>query len=438
MKLNQTLSLKIAGFFHALLLFWTFYPFTACILQMNNRRGVSFCLTGVLLLIPVILSFYGIKKIKYLIPYLLFGILCSLLFGALGGFAASAVRAEFYSGGILAFVLSLLIFLIRSYSRIKKGQLQKALKEMPVSDTEKLDMGELEAPVFLEVPHPLHWIFFAVHYVAGALLKSSLYWHMIFYLFLADVFLCFAYQFAENFYRFLREHERSANLPVPTMKKVLKIIFGMACLILLLFVLPSLLYGKEPLSAITPKEYELPLELPEMEEPAAAELSPGMEGFFLMDEEPKEPPLWLQHLFTLCFYLLSLTIGVLILVMIYRACKRAGEFFADQSEDEIQFLEKSFSDRNFFLKKAKDASAPDLSVNLKIRKYYKKTLRKALKNSPKGSETPFELETAAKLPENQNRLLLHASYEKARYSNLECTQEELHALKAAKQLQESP
>lgn len=431
MRLSQTPFLTISGFFHSLVLFWTFYPFTARALQMDNRTGTAFCLTGILLLIPIILSFYAFKKIKRLITYLFLGTLVSFLFGYSGGFASAAAGAGFYPGAVLSALLSMAIFLIRGYGRIKKGQLQKALKEMPLSDTGIPDMGELEVPVFLEVPHPLHWIFFGIHYLAGALLKSSLYWRMTFYLFLGDVFLCFAYRYIENFYRFLREHERSANLPVPTMKKVIKIIFAMASLILFLFILPSLLYGKEPLSAITPKEYDLPWDLPEPEAPAPEHLSPDMEALFSPDEEPWEPPLWLQNLFTLFFYLLSLSVGLFILVIIYRACRRAGEFFAAESEDEIIFLEKSFSDQNFSLSRKKTSFSAHSSVNLRIRKYYKKTLRKALKNSPKGSETPEELEDTAGLPKGQSRQTLHACYEKARYGNLECTEEELNSLKSS-------
>lgn len=440
MKLNQTPLLKITGFLHALALFWVFYPPAAAALSMDGPQGAAFCFTGILLLIPVVLSFYGIRKIKRLIPYLLFGMLVSLFTGISGGYAAyflcsvlkspgsGETPAVLYAGGILAGILSLLLFLIRSYIRIKKGQLQKALKEMPVSETGRLILEESEVSVFLEVPHPLHWIFFAIHYVIGALVKSSLYWHMAFYLFLADVFICFTWQFTERFYRFLREHERTANLPVPTMKKVVKIIFGMAFLILLLFVLPSLLYGKEPLSALTPIEYELPADIPEMETPAPKGMNPAMEELLSM-EEAVEPPIWLQHFFTLLFYLLSLIVCGALLVMIYRACKKAGEFFAAESEDEIRFLEKSFSDRNLSLKKKKSVSASDLSVNLRIRKYYKKTLRKTLKSSPKGTETPSELETAAGLSADESRRILHAGYEKARYSECGCTEEEWRRLR---------
>ena len=74
----------------------------------------------------------------------------------------------------------------------------------------------------------------------GALLKAPFYWHMIFYLFLADVFLCFIYRFVDGFYDFLKEHSHYANLPVKTMEKVVKIIFAIACVILLAFTLPSL------------------------------------------------------------------------------------------------------------------------------------------------------------------------------------------------------
>ena len=43
---------------------------------------------------------------------------------------------------------------------------------------------------------------------------------------------------------FIRDHQKIANLPVETMQRTGKLILKIAVLLLVLFVLPSALYGK--------------------------------------------------------------------------------------------------------------------------------------------------------------------------------------------------
>ena len=66
---------------------------------------------------------------------------------------------------------------------------------------------------------------------------------------------------------------------------------------------------------------------------------------------------------------------------------------------------------------------------MRIRKYYKKYLRKGLKQRPAGSETPHELEALAGFSKNESRSLLHNCYEKARYSKEGCSASEADELK---------
>lgn len=431
LALNHTFLLKAVGWLHGLLLFWCFYPLAAQVLRVNGPEQKAFLFSGILLLIPILLSWYAVMKLKYLILYILTGLLGSAGYGVINGFLGSALGINVYLTSGFSFLCSLLIFLIRGYGRIKKGQVQKMLKELPSADLTRVDYSQLEVPVFLDTPSPLQWIYFGLHYLLGAFLKLSFYWHMIFYLFLIDVFLCFIYQFMGSFYEFLQEHSHSANLPVKTMEKVVKIIFGIACILLLAFTLPSLLYGKEPLSTLTFEEKEAPEEewLPEPEPVVPTGEAEDWRELLAGDEEPKEPPKWLVFLSQVVFYLICVSVIAAVLVAIYRACRNAGKFFAAETEDEIRFLEKGFSDEQEHLKKRKLPWLRETSVNLRIRKIYKRQLRRALKDRPEGSETPFELENMAGFSEGESREFLHNCYEKARYSAEGCTAEEAGRLK---------
>ena len=64
------------------------------------------------------------------------------------------------------------------------------------------------------------------------------------------------------------------------------------------------------------------------------------------------------------------------------------------------------------------------SPNKKIRRLYKKTIQKADKIRPIGTETPAELEEKAGLSKDFKMQKLHTYYEKARYSKDGCTKEE--------------
>lgn len=422
---SKTLLLRVCGWLHATVLFWCFYPLAARICGLEGRSAVLFVLGGATLLFPVAASWYAVNRLKYLILYLLSGVFFSLAYGGAGELAGRVLGVRPYLAGGFFLLVSFGIFLIRAGMRIKKGKVQKELEELPTADLARVDYSGLDVPVFLDAPSFLHWLYLALHYLLGAGLKLSLYWHTVFYLFLADVFICFVYQFVDSFHSFLREHSSSANLPVRTMEKVVRIIFGIACVILLAFTLPSLLYGREPLSELTFQQREISGQW-QMQTPAPVTGQTDMPDLqeLLGGEAVKEPPRWLVFLSQMLIYLTFAGMVAAALVIIYRTCRNAGKFFASETEDDIRFLEKGFTDQNQALKKRRLPWSRNLSADLRIRKYYKKALRRGLKERPGGSETPHELENLAGLARNESRQVLHDCYEKARYSAEGCTAEE--------------
>lgn len=419
---SKTLLLRVCGWLHAAILFWCFYPLAARIFHLEGQRAVLFVLAGFSLLFPVIASWYMVMRVKYLFLYLLSGVFFSLVYGAAGELVGASLGVAPYLSGGFFLLLSSVIFLIRAGMRIKKGRVQKALAELPSADLTRVDYSGLDVPLFLDAPSFVHWIYLAVHYLLGAFLKLSLCWHTIFYLFLADVFICFIYQFMDSFYTFLREHSSAANLPVRTMEKVVRIIFTIACVILVAFTLPSLLYGKEPMSELTFKEKEISGQW-QTQTPAPDAGQADMPDLqdLLGDEEIKEPPRWLVLLSQALIYLTFAGMAAAALVIIYRVCRNAGKFFFSETEDDICFLERGFTDQNEGVGRRRLPFGRRLSPDQRIRRYYKKALRRGLKESPGGSETPHELENLAGLSRDETRQVLHDCYEKARYSAKGCT-----------------
>ena len=251
-----------------------------------------------MLLIPAAASWILIRKTKALWQFLLGGIaVCAVTYLAAKFFcslfsvqAAAVIEAaaaandgknKFENGispafleslsGVMTGLMAAVIFLIRGYVRIRKGQLKKAAQELPAGSMPLADMEAWEIPTLLDEPKPLHFLWFMIQYVIGVLMKMPFYWHLIYWFFFADVFLCFFCQYLDGMHGFIRDHQKIANLPVETMQRTGKLILKIAVLLLVLFVLPSALYGKDPIAeaiaGYEPKELEsdLTIETPEAE-----------------------------------------------------------------------------------------------------------------------------------------------------------------------------
>ncbi len=395
-------------------------------------------LTGALwLVIPLALGWILIRATRSLVAYLLCScIVCVLL----AGLTHSALTVS----------LSVFLLAVRCYTRIKKGKLARILAESPGWDGETLAPELWEIPTFLDRPAPAHWGVFAFYYVVFLVAKQNSLLNYVFYLLLADVFVCFLFGYLDNMQRFIRENKRIANLPVHSIQKVGRILLLVSVIFLGLILLPSALYGREPLANLRARMR--PIELTpstEMEELMQGGLADP--DFGMPEEIPTDPPAWLVALGNVLFYLGAVVVGVVLLVVIYRVCRNALSYFAQDEPDEILFLESEESSGTrsgglFSRTKKERRNSP----NQKIRRKYKKTILRAMKDrsgkaslsqlpetsakqdraytAPAGWETPAELETKAQLARDASTDRLHTLYEKARYSREGCTKEESETL----------
>ena len=179
------------------------------------------------------------------------------------------------------------------------------------------------------------------------------------------------------------------------MQRTGKLILKIAVLLLVLFVLPSALYGKDPIAeaiaGYEPKELEsdLTIETPEVEAPQGMEQADLSD--MLGDKEYKPMPQWIQNLFTAVMYLVMVAVGIAVLRAIYQSVKNAGKAFSEDEEDEVLFLHQGNDEREN-LPWRREKKEGYLSPNMRIRRQYKKTIKKAGKYQPTGVETPAELE----------------------------------------------
>ena len=145
---------------HVWLLFAGIYGFAAGFLELTGREALYFCAISLLLLIPAAASWILIRKTKALWQFLLGGIaVCAVTYLAAKFFcslfsvqAAAVIEAaaaandgknKFENGispafleslsGVMTGLMAAVIFLIRGYVRIRKGQLKKAAQELPAA-----------------------------------------------------------------------------------------------------------------------------------------------------------------------------------------------------------------------------------------------------------------------------------------------------------------
>ena len=452
MKTRLRREKTIMTWLHVLLLFAGIYAFIAGFLGLSGAVAWKFVSVSVLLLIPIIGSWFGIRKTKALWQFVGVGILFCIVLFYLSEFLCGMFSEEISQeiqillktqdndrinqamtsdsikqlAGVLGGGCSAVIFSIRGYVRIKKGQLKKAELEMPMGSMPILELELWEIPTLLDEPQPLHWVWFLIQYVLGVVIKLPFYWHAVFLFLFLDVFVCIFCSYMQSMKEFIETNQKLANLPVETMQKAGTWILKILLLVLLLVLIPSVMYGKDPIAeAIAgyhPKEREV-----ELSEVQDGDSMAGMEAMNLAKmlgaRQQVIVPKWVRQFVNVLMYLIFAGAVFVLLWAIYQNIKKAGTAFSEEDEDEILFLQEESEARESLAKKKRE---PDrlFSPNKKIRRLYKKTIQKADKIRPRGTETPFELEEKAGLSENAKMQELHKYYEKARYSEEGCTKEE--------------
>lgn len=424
-KPEDDLCLAALSWIHILLLSAGLYLLTILVFPIVSPARLL--AESLWLLVPLGLGWVFIRAIRSLVLYLL----CS---------AAVCALLAALSGSALTVCLAALLLAARCYTRVRKGQIRRLMQDLPGEAGARVSPELWEIPTFLDRPSPMHWILFVCYYAVFLFTGHERLLPWVFFLLLADLFVCFLFGYLHSIRQFIRDNQRIANLPVHSIQKTGRILLLICVILLGLIVLPSALYRREPLANLRIRLD--PIEsVPSTE---SAEMMPGgfsASDFGLPDPEASELPAWLDTLSDLIVYLITFAAAAAALAAIYRICRNALDYFAQGEEDEILFLGTEESSgvrgsKNRTRAKKERRNSP----NQKIRRFYKKTILRAMKERPSGAsgpdsrqlpagwETPSELEAKAKLSPDESTEKLHTLYEKARYSREGCTKEEADIL----------
>lgn len=418
---EKSRALTLLSWIHDILLFEGIYVLTAAIQGIRSREAALFLLSGLVLLFPVILSYIVIRKCRKPGIFLVFSLAAVWVMHAAGG-------------NLLTTILTAFIFLFRIYTRIRQGEIRRRMKEMPGEAGAQEDKEMWEPPTLLDAPRVPYCLIFAALYLGMIPFHRPALLNLMAMLLGAEICTCLAYIYLERLEGFVKQNIHVANLPANAMKKIGNAILLTGFAGLAIFMLPAALYHEEPLSKL---RFE-PVNMGgQAEESYEENTGPDylMEELMRLKSQTKETPEWLKKASELLGILTLAGLGYAALRLIIKAVRHALDAFSDDGGDEIIFLRKE----DDLAPQTKHLSGTGrksslLSPDRKIRRLYKRLIRRTLKETPHGYETPLELEHKAGLytrkvtdmpPHDTDADRLHTLYEKARYAREECTKEDL-------------
>jgi hypothetical protein len=404
MEYKKPRLLSIFAIVHATLLFAAPYPLIAVILQYKSDKYFRFSACGGLILLTILLSLALVHKIRHILPFFAAGIAISALLGQLAGYISGSAC------GYWTFVFSMIVFIIRLNSKVRFGRMKRDFMDFHGRHAE-FNMHEGDVPDVLTRPRPVHWIWFTALYfyaLYGEYDDCLLY---IFMLVFIDIFICLGYCYFNALYRYVGDNKNIAHLPIFAIKKIHRMTGAFAALLLLIFMLPALFYGKE--FKFNPS-FENNVNF--SEDTVIEDQDDAIDfSALLSDEEGFVLPEWVSKVMDFFAVIIVVIFSVMLLKAIAGWLKKTGlEFQTGDEGDETVFLKSEPQDTVVSLLKKQRGLL--LNEEQKIRRRYRKTIKKATKGKPNNWATPSELEAQANLTDSDDISALHDAYEKARYS----------------------
>ncbi len=361
------------------------------------------CLAVVL---PIILSDLAIEKCRGLLTYLAAGALSLAVTAALGWALISPVPDSSVQGFYMTFLIieTGAVILGRAVGRLRQKR----------DDLQKTDPSWRPAPDTLRTPSLFVLLLFGAVYALALNLDNPAVCN-------AALFSAMLYTPAALVHKYICETEtylalnkRTCNLPS---RRIYGIGAGMLAIFLLLFLLTALaalttVSGRtyrDIRNALTPIEFDYPQLSGELRPE-----SPGEDPAQALIEqfgEPKPTPEWLITLSQILEIAILAAVAIALLRVIFRTF-RAFREAADENGDLVEELQET--ERAARIPKT-PAGQRRLSERERIRKEYRKMIRRHRKDRPARHESPTEIERNAGIAENADMQALHDRYELARY-----------------------
>lgn len=357
-----------------------------------------------LVAIPVIVTERAAKCVKNLVVYLLICVgLMSCIWFAAGLSNASGAYVVCYCIGMTAETFA--ISLKRLRGRLKESAHRKASEPFAPKEEEFLDTPLL----------PLVW-YFVVIYLFGIFLNAKPLCDMAFYSAAVYLFLALFCTYFRATGAYLEMNKRTKGIPKRRLYGVSFSMLMLFCAFLLVSILPSALLADQR-SYTDIRHWFDDVDFVSYE----YESSSGFEGVasggmgmleLITDGEPAPEP---SKLMNGIFWIIG---SVCILGLVYGILQFIRQLFRDfrdshdENGDRIEALEEQDKAGTVIVPVRARSAESDAE---KIRRRYRKTIRRHRKEMPAPHEAPAEIEEQAGLRDDEQMQQLHRDYEKVRY-----------------------
>lgn len=410
-------GLKVIEYLHVTLLFVMFVPMVYAVTGWSDPLGTQVLhLKCLLIAVPIIVTERAAKQVRSVVVYF---VISALLLAGVGGMTGLIMLLADESGSFEGYeicycvmvLLETLFIIVKRFSDRVKAARWKREEPLAAKVTSFLDHPTLS----------LVW-YFVVFYLFGFLLNAKLLCDIAFYSAIVYTFLALIYEYFGTTKAYLEMNKRTKGIPRRRLYGVSFSMFLIFSMLLFVGMMPAVfLAGQRQYTDIrdwfgdvgpVPFEYENDAGF---QQPTAG----GAGWMELLDDgEPApEPSKAVNAIFG--------AIGIACaLAFLYGVIQMIRQVLADfrNNRDENGDIVEEISDDSILQQKEiilnRKARRQTESEAERIRRKYRRTIRKHRKERPAPYESPAEIEEYAGLKDDEQMQQLHREYEKVRYGKL--------------------
>lgn len=216
---------------------------------------------------------------------------------------------------------------------------------------------------------------------------------------------------------YLRLNHSISNLPTRRIERAATgAVLVMVALVGVLLLPPAFGMSGDIRIDVSGRQHSAGYVTPEIEVTDPAGVAEAMDQMY---STPFQLPQWIYHILS---GLAVIVVAAAAVYAVYCISRRFRSSYRD-NQDVVQHLDRDVAEDSPGEKRKKRERTRlfDRSPNALIRRHYRKRVLQAAKERPKQWQTPAELEAAAGISNED----LHRLYEKARYSGLPCTMDDV-------------
>ncbi len=400
---------KFAGWIHASLVIAIVIPFLyALCAEQPDTVGQTLYVKCLVVLFPVIMTDIMIDKCKGLLAYLTLSVFLSAATLAAGLFAAASLRHHFF------YIVYILVLLCETVLIIFNRMAERLNRAKAAAASKGEDRSWRPVRSFLREPSFAVLIYFLAIYAVALNLDNPAVCNAALFSVALYTPVTFIYRYICETEKYLSLNKRTCNLPS-------RRIYGIGSGILAIFLLLLMTMALPALLTVSNRHYHdirkwwdnIVIDysdlIPENDTENIGE--DPLEAFIAQYGNSKPAPKWITAL----FHMVEIAVFIFFAMMLLKIIRTTFQDFRKISDDNGDIVEEL----NDTAETARIVPVlPDrrrLSERERIRKEYRKTIRRHRKDCPAVYESPIEIETIAGIAGSEEGEKMHRQYELARY-----------------------